>query len=87
MRGKKWVAVALVLVAFFLFVPFVPYTRASGQYFGAHYQVTADVSPSYYLTRCGSYINSQAAAQLASGFSGFYQLSRGYTFTCNFQAQ
>lgn len=86
MSAKLWIA-ALVLVALVvLFVPFVPQTQASGQFLGAHYQQTADVSPSYYLFHCGSYVNSKVSAELSSGFSGFYDLSNGYTFACNYNS-
>ncbi len=77
--------VSLAVVA--LFVPFVPQTQASGQFPGAHYQRTAVVSPTYYFFRCGAFVNSQVAAQLSSGYSGFYQLSKGYTFTCSYNSQ
>ena len=70
-----------------LFVPFVPQTQASGHFLGTSYQRTADVSPTYYIFHCGSYINSQVAAQFTSGVSGFYQLSKGYSFSCNYNAQ
>ncbi|MDG6983919.1 MAG: hypothetical protein JRN28_05170 [Nitrososphaerota archaeon] len=87
MSARVWVA-ALVLVALVaLFVPFVPQTQASGQFFAAHYQRTADVSPTYYVFHCGAYINSQIAAQIGSGYSGFYQISKGYSFSCNYNVQ
>ncbi|MDG6898594.1 MAG: hypothetical protein JRN24_02540 [Nitrososphaerota archaeon] len=87
MSSTKWL-VALALVALVaLFVPFVPQTQASGQFLGAHYQQTAVVSPTYYAFHCGSYVNSQFSTQLGSGYSGFYQLSKGYTFTCNYNSQ
>ena len=83
---KKWI-VALVLVALVaLFVPFVPQTQGSGHFFSINYQRTADVSPTYYVFHCGSYINSQVATELGSGYAGFYQLSKGYTFTCNYNS-
>lgn len=82
MSARKWVAVFVIVGLIALFVPFIPYTSASGQFFGAHYQSTADVSPSYYAFHCGSYMNSRISAQLGSGFSGFYNLAKGYTFTC-----
>lgn len=87
MGKTKWIVVVAILAVIALFIPFVPQTQASGQFFGAHYQRTADVSPSYYFFGCGSYVNAQVAAQLGSGYSGFSQLSKGYTFTCNFNAQ
>lgn len=87
MSKTKWMAVLVLLGLAALFVPFVPQTQASGHLLGAHYQRTADVSPTYYLTGCGAYVNSRFAAQLAWGYSGIAQLSRGYTFTCGFNAQ
>lgn len=87
MSARKWIAVLVLLGIVVLFVPFVPQTQASGQFLGAHYQRSADVSPTYYVFHCGSYINSQLAAQIGSGYSGFYQLSKGYTFDCSFNAQ
>jgi hypothetical protein len=80
---KKWIAVLVLVALVALFVPFVPQTAASGQLFSVRYQRTADVSPTYYLFRCGSYVNSQVATQLGSGYAGFYQLSKGYTLACN----
>jgi hypothetical protein len=87
MSKKLWIGVLVLLGLVALFVPFVPQTQASGQFLGAHYQRTADVSPTYYLFHCGSFVNAQLSAQLAAGYSGFYQLSKGYTFTCDFNTQ
>ena len=87
MSTTKWIAVFVILAAIALFVPFVPQTQASGQFLGAHYQRTADVSPTYYAFHCGAYVNSQIVAQLGSGYTGLYQLSKGYTFTCNYTSQ
>ena len=87
MSKTKWMAVLALLGLVALFVPFVPQTQASGQFLGAHYQRTADVSPTYYLVGCGAYINSQFTAHIAPGYSGIDQLSQGYTFACNFNAQ
>lgn len=86
MSARLWVAVLVILGVVALFVPFVPQTQASGQFLGAHYHQTADVSPTYYFFHCGSYVNSQASAQLGVGYSGFYQLSKGYTFACNYNS-
>jgi hypothetical protein len=86
MRAKKWAAVIIVVAFISLFVPFVPQTFASGTIFGAHYQRTAVVSPTYYAFHCGSYVDAQVSTQLASGFSGFYDLSKGYTFSCNYNS-
>ena len=82
MKGKKWIALLVGLGLVALFVPFLPMTNASGQFFGAHYQSSATVSPSYYAFHCGSYIDSGISANFGSGYSAFYQLSKGYTFSC-----
>lgn len=87
MKATKWIAVLVLVALVALFVPFVPQTQAQGQFLGAHYQRSAVVSPTYYAFHCGSFINSQISAQLGSGYSGFYQLSKGYTFTCNYNSQ
>jgi outer membrane lipoprotein-sorting protein len=84
---KKWVAVLVTLALVALFVPFVPQTQSSGQFLAAHYARTADVSPTFYVFHCGAYMNSQLATQIGSGYSGFYQISRGYSFQCNYNAQ
>jgi hypothetical protein len=85
--NAKWIVALLIIALVVIFVPFVPQTRASGHILGAQYQQTAMVSPTYYVFHCGSYFNSQVSAQFASGYSGFYQLSKGYTFTCSFNTQ
>ncbi len=82
MSVRKWVIGIAIIGLVVLFVPFVPQTSSAGQFFGSHYQTSADVSPSYYVFHCGSYVNSRFTAQLGSGFTGFYDLSKGYTFTC-----
>ena len=87
MNTKRWVVALAILGVVALVNPFVPQTQASGHFLGAHYQRSADVSPTYYFFGCGAYVNSQIAAQFASGYSGFYQLSKGYTFTCNYSSQ
>ncbi|MDG6959052.1 MAG: hypothetical protein JRM79_05345 [Nitrososphaerota archaeon] len=87
MNAKTWIAVLVLVVLVALFVPFVPQTQASGQFLTAHYQRTAVVSPTYYAFHCGAYVNSQLAAQIGSGYSGIYQLSKGYTFACNYNVQ
>ncbi len=87
MSVTKWIVALVVIALVALFVPFVPQTQASGHFLGVQYQHTAVVSPTYYAFHCGSYINSQVSAQFASGYSGFYQLSKGYTFTCNYNSQ
>ena len=83
----KWLAVVGLIVAVALFVPFIPQTQASGHFVGVQYQRTSVVSPSYYAFRCGSYVNSQAVAHIGSVFTGVYQLSKGYTFTCSYYSQ
>ena len=87
MSMTKGIVVLVVLAAIALFVPFVPQTQASGQFLGAHYQQSAVVSPTFYAFHCGAFVNSQVAAQLGSGYTGIYQLSKGYTFTCNYNNQ
>ena len=83
----NWIVAVGLLVAVALFVPFIPQTQASGHFLGANYQRSAVVSPSYYAFHCGSYVDSKVTAQLGSGYAGFYQLSKGYTFTCNYNSQ
>ncbi len=75
---------ALALVA--VFVPFVPATIASGQVLSVHYQQTVSESPSYYAFHCGSYINPRVSAQIGRNFAAFYQLSKGYSFSCNYNS-
>lgn len=87
MSTKKWIVVLALAALVALFVPFVPQTQASGHFLGASYQRSAMVSPTYYAFHCGSFINSQISTQLGSGYSGFYQLSKGYTFTCSYNTQ
>ena len=87
MSKTRWAIALLLIGAVALFVPLVPQTQASGQFLGAHYQRTAVASPTYYIFQCGAFVNSQISAQLASGYSGFYQLSKGYNFACNYSSQ
>ncbi|MBI3841300.1 MAG: hypothetical protein HY297_05055 [Thaumarchaeota archaeon] len=82
MSMKVWIAALIVLAFVALFVPFILKTTSAGQFYGAHYQTSSVVSPTYYVFHCGSYVNSGVSAQLGSGFSGFYQLSKGYVFSC-----
>ncbi|HZW84586.1 MAG TPA: hypothetical protein VFE91_01610 [Nitrososphaerales archaeon] len=84
MKAKKWIAVIAILAVLALFVPFVPQTQSSGQVLGAHYAQTVTVSPSYYAFHCGSYLDSRVSLQLGSGYTGFYQLTKGYSFSCNY---
>ena len=84
MKAKKWIAAIVILAAVALFVPFVPQTQSSGQVLGAHYSQTASVSPTYYAFHCGSYVDSRFSVQLGSGYSGFYQMTKGYSFSCNY---
>ncbi len=82
MNHKKWVALVAVVGLTALFVPFLPMTSRSGQVLGAHYQVTSTVSPTYYVFHCGSYVKSGVTADFGSGYTAFYQMSRGYIFSC-----
>ncbi len=86
MKHKKLAGLVLALVLVAVFVPLVPATIASGQFLSIHYQQTASESASYYAFRCGSYINPRVSAQIGSGFAAFYQLSRGYSFSCDYNA-
>jgi hypothetical protein len=86
MNAKKWIAVLVLVALVALFMPIVPMTQSSGQFLGAHYQQSAQVSPSYYLFHCGSYLNPQTSYQLGSGYAGFYQVEKGYTFTCDYSS-
>ncbi len=85
MSVKKWIVVFVLLAAVALFVPFIPQTQASGHFLGAHYANTADVSPTYYAFHCGSYANAQFMTNLGN-FTSVYQLSKGYTFACNYSS-
>ena len=76
---------ALLTVA--LFIPFIPQTQSSGHFLGVQYQRSAIVSPSYYAFHCGAYVDSKVTAQLGSGYAGFYQLPKAYTFTCDYSSQ
>lgn len=82
MVSRKWIAVMVAVGIIALFIPFIPQTTSSGRFFGAQYERTATVSPSYYVFHCGSYMNNGYTAQLGSGYAGFDQLSKGYTFSC-----
>jgi hypothetical protein len=86
MSRTKWVVLLVILAAVALFVPFVPQTQASGQILSTEYQRTAVVSPTYYFFHCGSYVDHKVSAQFASGYSGFYQLSKGYSFACYYNS-
>jgi hypothetical protein len=87
MSAKVWLALLVLVALVALFVPFVPQTQASAHFVTANFQRTADVSPSYYLFHCGAYMNAQLTAQLGGGYTGFYQLSKGYSFQCNYNYQ
>ena len=84
MRTAAKIMVLLVaLVLIFLFVPVFPYTATSGSAFGiASVRVTADVSLTFLLFHCGSFINAQVRGSIA-GFAGSVPISQGYNFTCN----
>ncbi len=86
MKHGKIAGLVLALVLVAVFVPFVPATIASGRFLSIHYQQTASESPSYYAFHCGSYIDPRVSAQIGSAFDAFYQLSRGYSFSCDYNA-
>jgi hypothetical protein len=79
-------AVVVLLVLFALFVPVFPETSQSGSFFGATYQVSADVSLSFMSSHCGSYVNAHSTASLG-GISITHPISKGYNFSCNFQTK
>ena len=85
MGARKWVLALFLLTLVAIFVPFVPQTQASGHILGAKYKQSSVVSPSYYAFHCGSYISSQLSASLGT-FSSAYQVSKGYTFACNYNS-
>ncbi|HUK79630.1 MAG TPA: hypothetical protein VLU91_03085 [Nitrososphaerales archaeon] len=87
MSATRWVVLFLLLFGIALFVPFIPQTQNSGHLAGVQYQQTAIVSPSYYVSHCGAYVDMQLTAQIGSHIAGNYQPSRGYTFTCNYSSQ
>ena len=68
--AAKAVVLLVALLLIFLFVPVFPYTAASGSAFGvASVRVTADVSLTFLLFHCGSFINAQVTVSIA-GFRG-----------------
>ncbi len=86
MKHGKMVGLVLAVVFVAVFVPLVPATMSSGHFLSVQYKQTASESPSYYAFHCGSYINPQVSAQVGSGFSAVYQLSKGYSFSCSYNA-
>lgn len=86
MKHMKVAGIVLALALVALFVPFLPATVSSGQFLGVHYQQTATESPAFYAFHCGAYMNAQVSAQLPPNFSGFYKLSKGYSFACNYNS-
>jgi len=85
--NSKWLVLLVVVGAVALFVPFIPQTQAMGRFVGGQYQQTAIVSPTYYVFHCGSYVDLRVTAQLGSEFAGFYQLPKGYAFSCDYNSQ
>jgi hypothetical protein len=80
----KWIAVIVVLAVLFSFlVPIFHTTSDSGRFFGATYQVDADVSLTFLVAHCGSYINAHSSATLG-GITITHPISSGYNFQCNF---
>jgi hypothetical protein len=86
MKTVRLVAIIIVLLAIFaLLVPVFYLDQTSSAYFGtAHAQVTADVSLTFLLFHCGSYINAKYT-QSFLGFQSSQPISQGYNFACNFQ--
>jgi hypothetical protein len=84
MGATLWAAVIIViLIVFALFVPIFPTSSQSGNFFGASYQINADVSLSFLVSHCGSYVNAHSSASLGS-ITITHQISKGYNFSCNF---
>jgi hypothetical protein len=77
--------VVVLLVIFALFVPVFPATSQSGNFFGATYQVSADVSMSFLVSHCGSYVNAHQSATLG-GISISHPISKGYNFSCHYSS-
>ncbi|HYB03106.1 MAG TPA: hypothetical protein VED17_01500 [Nitrososphaerales archaeon] len=84
MGAASWAAaIIVIIVVFALFVPIFPMSSQSGNFFGATYQVDADVSLSFLVSHCGSYMNAHSSASLGS-ITITHQISKGYNFSCNF---
>src|ERR1700676_691145 len=80
----KWIAIIIVLIILFsLFVPVFHTASDSGSFFGATYQVDADVSLTFLLTHCGAYVNAHQSATLG-GIQITHPISSGYNFSCNY---
>lgn len=77
--------VVLALAIFAFFVPVFPISQTSSGYFGASQgTVTADVSLTFLISHCGSYVNAQYTATFL-GLQSTQPISKGYDFACNFQ--
>jgi hypothetical protein len=87
MGAASWAAIIIVvLILFALFVPVFPMTSRSGSFFGASYSVDADVSLSFLISHCGSYVNAHQSASLG-GITITHPISKGYNFSCNFSVK
>jgi hypothetical protein len=83
MQTLTLVAIIALVAIFALFVPVFPSSQTS-EYFGvARAQVNADVSLTFLLVHCGSYIDAQYT-QSFFGFKSSHPISQGYNFACNF---
>jgi hypothetical protein len=80
------IVIIIVLIAIFAFLaPVFPASSQRSEYFGvASAQVTADVSLTFLVSHCGSYINAQYTTNFL-GFQSSHPLSKGYNFSCNVQ--
>jgi hypothetical protein len=77
------VVVIVILAA--LFLPILPYSHSSSWFFGAgNTTVKADVSLTFLLFHCGSYIDANSTSTVL-GVGAVTPTSSGYTFNCNFR--
>jgi hypothetical protein len=86
MKLIGWIVIIVVLIAIFaFFVPVFPASSQKSEYFGvSSAQVTADVSLTFLVSHCGSYINAQYTTSFL-GVQSSHPISKGYNFACNVQ--
>jgi len=81
--GRLIVILIVIFVLFSFLVPVFPVTSQSGSFFGASYQVDADVSLTFLISHCGSYVNAHSSASFG-GITITHPISNGYNFQCSF---
>jgi hypothetical protein len=79
------VVVIVVAILFSFFVPVFPTTSQSGSLFGATYQVNAEVSLTFLVSHCGSYVDAHSTLS-AGGVQVVHPLSSGYNFQCSYSS-